>query len=91
MKVIAIGGSGGMGRAMVRAALTYEFITEIVVAGIDFDLARELLTCSVLSLHWPWMRLIRLFRPGSSLVPSTMMTALRNRRKRGMSMLPQCI
>jgi len=41
MKVLAIGGSGGMGRATVRAALTFDFISEIVVAGIDGDLAER--------------------------------------------------
>lgn len=39
MKVLLIGGSGAMGRAAVRAALNFDFITEIVVAGIDVDLA----------------------------------------------------
>lgn len=41
MKVLAIGGSGGMGRATVRAALTYDFVSEIVVAGIDKELAEH--------------------------------------------------
>lgn len=41
MKVLAIGGSGGMGRATVRAALTFDFITEIIVAGIDGELAER--------------------------------------------------
>ena len=41
MKVLAIGGSGSMGRAAVRAALTYDFISELVVAGIDVDLAEK--------------------------------------------------
>jgi len=39
MKVLAIGGSGSMGRACVRAALTFDFVSEIVVAGIDKELA----------------------------------------------------
>lgn len=41
MKVLAVGGSGGMGRATVRAALTFDFISEIVVAGIDAKLAER--------------------------------------------------
>lgn len=41
MKVLAIGGSGGMGRATVRAALTFDFVSEIVVAGIDLELAED--------------------------------------------------
>lgn len=41
MKVLAIGGSGGMGRATVRAALTYDFISQIIVAGMDGELAER--------------------------------------------------
>ncbi len=41
MKVLAIGGSGGMGRAAVRAALSYDFVSEIVVAGVDSKLAER--------------------------------------------------
>ncbi len=39
MIILAIGGSGSMGRASVRAALTFDFVSEIVVAGIDKQLA----------------------------------------------------
>ena len=39
MKVLVIGGSGAMGRAAVRAALSFDFIQEIVVAGIDVEIA----------------------------------------------------
>ena len=39
MKVLVIGGSGAMGRAAVRAALSFDFIQEIVVAGIDEEIA----------------------------------------------------
>lgn len=56
MKVLAIGGSGGMGRATVRAALTFDFISEIVVAGIDGDLAERF----VASLNDPRVRAIYL-------------------------------
>ena len=56
MKVLAIGGSGGMGRATVRAALTFDFISEIVVAGIDGDLAERF----VVSLNDPRVRAIYL-------------------------------
>lgn len=41
MKVLIIGGSGSMGRSTVRAALTFDFIKEIVVAGIDGELAER--------------------------------------------------
>ncbi|AOA59359.1 saccharopine dehydrogenase family protein [Acinetobacter larvae] len=41
MKVLAIGGSGGMGRAAVRAALSFDFIEEIIIAGIDADLGER--------------------------------------------------
>lgn len=41
MKVLAIGGSGGMGRATVRAALTYDFVSQIIVAGMDGELAER--------------------------------------------------
>nr|WP_317198758.1 hypothetical protein [uncultured Psychrobacter sp.] len=41
MKVLAIGGSGGMGRAAVRAALTFDFVSEIIVAGIDNEQAER--------------------------------------------------
>ena len=56
MKVLAIGGSGGMGRATVRAALTFDFITEIIVAGIDGELAERF----VASLNDPRVRAIYL-------------------------------
>lgn len=52
MKIITIGGSGGMGRAAVRAALTFDFVTEIVVAGIDGELAERF----VASLNDPRVR-----------------------------------
>lgn len=35
MKILAIGGGGAMGRVVVRTALQYDFVTEVVVAGID--------------------------------------------------------
>lgn len=41
MKVLAIGGSGGMGRKTVRTALTYDFVTEIIVAGVDGERAER--------------------------------------------------
>lgn len=41
MKVLAIGGSGGMGRAAVRAAMSFDFVSEIIVAGIDSELAER--------------------------------------------------
>lgn len=56
MKVLAIGGSGSMGRATVRAALTFDFISEIVVAGIDGELAERFVD----SLHDPRVRAIHL-------------------------------
>ena len=52
MRVLALGGSGGMGRVTVRAALTYDFVTEIVVAGIDGELAERF----VASLNDPRVR-----------------------------------
>ncbi|MAG68028.1 MAG: saccharopine dehydrogenase [Pseudomonadales bacterium] len=41
MKVLAVGGSGGMGRATVRTALAYDFVSEVIVAGIDGELAER--------------------------------------------------
>lgn len=35
MKVVALGGSGGMGRWAVRTALGYDFVNEIVIADLD--------------------------------------------------------
>lgn len=56
MKVLAIGGSGGMGRATVRTALTYDFVSEIIVAGIDGELAEHF----VASLNDPRVRNLQL-------------------------------
>jgi saccharopine dehydrogenase-like NADP-dependent oxidoreductase len=41
MRVIALGGCGGMGRFAVRQALTYGFVKEIVVADLDGEKARD--------------------------------------------------
>jgi len=35
LKVIALGGCGGMGRYAVRTALGYEFVREIIIADVD--------------------------------------------------------
>lgn len=35
MKVVALGGCGGMGRYAVRTALEYDFVKEIVIADLD--------------------------------------------------------
>ncbi|UJJ30510.1 saccharopine dehydrogenase family protein [Halopseudomonas maritima] len=56
MKVLAIGGSGSMGRATVRTALTYDFISEVIVAGIDGELAERF----VASLEDPRVRNLHL-------------------------------
>lgn len=40
MKVLAIGGGGTMGRAAVRTALSFDFVEEITLAGIDFERAQ---------------------------------------------------
>lgn len=56
MKIIIMGGSGGMGRAAVRTALTFDFVTEIVVAGIDGGLAKRF----VASLNDPRVRNLHL-------------------------------
>lgn len=37
MKVVALGGCGGMGPYAVRAALTYEFVDEVVIADLDSE------------------------------------------------------
>ncbi len=39
MKVLAIGGGGSMGRAVIRAIQTFDFVEQVVLAGIDFDRA----------------------------------------------------
>jgi len=39
MKVLAIGGGGSMGRAAVRTMKTFDFIEQVVLAGIDYDRA----------------------------------------------------
>ncbi len=39
MKVLAIGGGGSMGRAAVRAIKTFDFIEQVVLAGIDYNRA----------------------------------------------------
>ena len=41
MRVIALGGCGGMGRFAVRQALTYGFVKEIIVADFDGEKARD--------------------------------------------------
>ena len=56
MKVLAVGGSGSMGRATVRTALTYQFVSEIIVAGIDGELAERF----VASLNDPRVRSLHL-------------------------------
>lgn len=40
MKVLVIGGGGTMGRAAVRAALNFDFIESITLAGVDFERAQ---------------------------------------------------
>jgi saccharopine dehydrogenase-like NADP-dependent oxidoreductase len=40
MRVVALGGCGGMGRFAVRTALTYEFVDEIIIADLDGERAR---------------------------------------------------
>lgn len=39
MKVLSIGGGGGMGRTTARTALGFAFVEEIILAGIDHDRA----------------------------------------------------
>ena len=39
MKVIALGGTGGMGRYAVRTAAGFDFVEEIVVADLDGEAA----------------------------------------------------
>ena len=39
MKVLSIGGGGGMGRTTARTALGFPFVEEIVLAGIDHERA----------------------------------------------------
>ena len=39
MKVLALGGCGGMGRYAVRTALEFDFVEEVVVADRDGDAA----------------------------------------------------
>ncbi|MEY1661339.1 saccharopine dehydrogenase family protein [Isoalcanivorax beigongshangi] len=39
MKVLAIGGGGSMGRAAVRAMKTFDFVEQVVLAGIDHQRA----------------------------------------------------
>lgn len=41
MRVLAIGGSGSMGRTTVRTILGFDFVKEVVIAGIDSDLAER--------------------------------------------------
>jgi saccharopine dehydrogenase-like NADP-dependent oxidoreductase len=40
MRVVALGGCGGMGRFAVRTALTYDFVDEIIIADLDGERAR---------------------------------------------------
>ncbi len=39
MKIIALGGSGGMGRYAARTAVTYDFVDEVVIAELDGERA----------------------------------------------------
>lgn len=39
MKVLSIGGGGGMGRTTARTALGFQFVEKIVLAGIDYERA----------------------------------------------------
>ncbi|MDP5904243.1 saccharopine dehydrogenase family protein [Pseudomonas aeruginosa] len=39
MKVLSIGGGGGMGRTTARTALGFQFVERIVLAGIDYERA----------------------------------------------------
>lgn len=39
MKVLAIGGGGSMGRAVIRAIQSFDFVEQVVLAGLDFDRA----------------------------------------------------
>ncbi|AOA57359.1 saccharopine dehydrogenase family protein [Acinetobacter larvae] len=39
MKVLAIGGGGSMGRATVRALQKFDFIEQVVLAGLDYERA----------------------------------------------------
>lgn len=39
MKVLAIGGGGSMGRALIRAIQSFDFVEQVVVAGIDIERA----------------------------------------------------
>lgn len=41
MRIIALGGCGGMGRFAVRTALTFDFIEKIIIADLDEARARE--------------------------------------------------
>jgi saccharopine dehydrogenase-like NADP-dependent oxidoreductase len=41
MKVLVVGGGGGMGRGVVRNALTFDCVSEIVLAGIDIERAQR--------------------------------------------------
>ena len=42
MRVIALGGCGGMGRFAVRTALNYDFVKEIIIADRNREMARSL-------------------------------------------------
>lgn len=39
MKVLVIGGAGSMGRATVRAIQHFDFVEQVVIAGLDYDRA----------------------------------------------------
>ncbi len=41
MRVIALGGCGGMGQFAVRTALTFDFIEKIIIADLDETRARQ--------------------------------------------------
>lgn len=55
MRVLSIGGGGGMGRTTARTALGFPFVEEIVLAGIDHDratrFARSLSDPRIRSIH----------------------------------------
>ena len=59
MKVIALGGCGGMGRYAVRTALGYDFVKEILIADLDEKRGQALVAGS---FWWAVTRTSRLLR-----------------------------
>ncbi len=47
MKVICLGGTGGMGRYAVRTAAAFDFVDEVIIADLNIKAAEELAKLSV--------------------------------------------